>query len=116
MYICVNFTDTSSSIEIIVEPLDVVVLVGQNASFTCKVPDNETYTVTWLKNGKSRHSRRHPHWQPNGTELLVANVRADKDCANITCAVSNEDGENATSSAALIVISKSSSDVTIYEY
>ena len=89
-----------------------VVLVGQNASFTCEGPVNETYTVTWLKNGKPRHG--HHHWHPDGTELLLTNVRADKDCANITCVLINEDGDNATSSASLTVISKSPSDVAKY--
>ena len=97
--------DTSSSIELDTIPSDVVLLAGQNASFTCEpTAGNETYNITWLKNGRRARNR---HWHPSGTELLVTNVRDHKDCANITCVVSNEDGDEVTLTATLTVISKS---------
>lgn len=81
-----------------------VVLLGQNASFTCEPFGNETFEIIWLKN--NRTARNH-HWHPNGTELVVTNARDNKDCANISCVVRNADGDEVTSSATLTVISKS---------
>lgn len=68
------------------------------------MPDgNETYNITWLKNNRipSNH-----HWHPDETELVVTDAREHKDCANITCVVTNEDGDIVKSSATLTVISK----------
>lgn len=95
--------DTAPSLEITTAPSDVVVLLGQNASFTCEATGNGALNITWQKN--YRRPSNH-HWHPNGTELVVTTAR-DKDCANITCVVSNEDGDQVTSSATLTVISKS---------
>ena len=98
-------------IELSTIPSDVVVLAGQNASFTCEPTGNQTYIITWEKNDRVPHNH---HWHPNGTQLLVTNVREHKDCANITCVVTSEDGDVVTSTATLTVISKSLHDVTKY--
>jgi len=103
--------DTATPLELVTVPLDVVALLGQDVSFTCEASGNGTFNITWLKNGRlpSNH-----HWHPNGSELLITSVREHKDCANITCVVENEDGDEVTSSATLTVISKLLCDVTVH--
>ena len=103
--------DTATPIKLATELSNVVVLLGQDASFTCEAAGNGTFNITWLKNGRTPSNH---HWHPNGTELLITNAREHKDCANITCVVSNEDGDEVTSSATLTVISKLLCDVIKY--
>ena len=106
-FIVLDIGSTIILLEIVTDPSDVVVLVGQNATFTCEVVANGTFNITWLKNGRepSSHHSRH-HWHPNGSELLITNIQQHKECANITCVVRNEDDDEVTSSATLTVISK----------
>ena len=102
--IVLDIGSTDILLEITTGPSDVVVLVGQNATFTCEAIANGTFNITWLKNGRS-HDSNH-HWHPNGSELLITNIKQHKECANITCVVRNEDGDEVISSATLTVISK----------
>ena len=100
--IVLDIGSTDILLEITTGPSDVVVLVGQSATFTCEVVVNGTFNITWWKNGKEHENH---HWHPNGSELLVTNIRQHRECANITCVV-RSDGDEVRSSATLTVISK----------
>jgi len=85
-------------------PVNLTVIEGQNARFTCLVTGDGNYSIMWKKNDKV-HKRTH-HWQANDTELLIISTRKQEDKARITCVVEDEHKNTVNSTAYLTVISE----------